>query len=236
MNLISLRQITESKLQVLSGRASGGFPSPAADHYKAPISLDDLVDLRAPHVLLGETEGDTAESEDVLASAKPIGVTHVVGLQRRFSPSSRYWHDLVQQGYVGKPRSVRMSVGVDAFSDVMPEAVKWAVDPANFTHLLPVYGEHFLDMLFHGLEFPHKLAAVAENQLPVTIIKETSERIPYDAPNEVLVIGTFPEGGAFSIQLEGGQAHPTGLQIEVTGTKGFLRIVNARGFQNADDS
>lgn len=63
LNLISLRQITESELptllQVLSGRASGGFPSPAADHYEASISLDDLVDLRAPHVWLGETEGDS---------------------------------------------------------------------------------------------------------------------------------------------------------------------------------
>jgi DNA polymerase V len=63
MNLISLRQITESELptlpQALSGRASGGFRSPAADHYEAPISLDDLVDLRAPHVWFGEAEGDS---------------------------------------------------------------------------------------------------------------------------------------------------------------------------------
>lgn len=50
------------------------------------------------------------------------------------------------------------------------------------------------------------------------------------------MIGTFPDGGSFSIQLEGGQAHPTGLKIEVTGTEGVLRIVNARGFQNVDDS
>lgn len=68
MNLISLRQITESELptllQVLSGRASGRFPSPAADHYEAPISLDDLVDLRAPRGWLGETEGDTPERLD----------------------------------------------------------------------------------------------------------------------------------------------------------------------------
>ncbi|WP_244650777.1 MULTISPECIES: Y-family DNA polymerase [unclassified Pseudomonas] len=66
MNLIFLRQITESELptllQVLSGRASGGFPSPAADHYEAPISLDDLVDLRAPQVWLGETEGYSMSS------------------------------------------------------------------------------------------------------------------------------------------------------------------------------
>lgn len=52
MNLISLRQIGEFELptphQVLLGRASAGFLSPAADHYEASISLDDMVDLRAP--------------------------------------------------------------------------------------------------------------------------------------------------------------------------------------------
>ncbi|WP_025856802.1 LexA family transcriptional regulator [Pseudomonas sp. CHM02] len=76
MNLISLRQITESELptllQVLSGRASGGFPSPAADHYEAPISLDDLVDLRAPHVWLGETEGDSMSPAGILNGTKLV--------------------------------------------------------------------------------------------------------------------------------------------------------------------
>lgn len=76
MNLISLRQITESELptllQVLSGRASGGFPSPAADHYEAPISLDDLVDLRAPHVWLGETEGDSMAPAGILNGTRLV--------------------------------------------------------------------------------------------------------------------------------------------------------------------
>ncbi|EPN64745.1 putative UV resistance protein, partial [Pseudomonas syringae pv. actinidiae ICMP 19101] len=59
-------------LQVLSGRASGGFPSPAADHYEAPISLDDLVDLRAPHVWLGETEGDSMSPAGILNGTKLV--------------------------------------------------------------------------------------------------------------------------------------------------------------------
>ncbi|KPW21402.1 putative UV resistance protein [Pseudomonas cannabina pv. alisalensis] len=76
MNLTSLRQITESELptllQVLSGRASGGFPNPAADHYEAPISLDDLVDLRAPHVWLGETEGDSMSPAGILNGTRLV--------------------------------------------------------------------------------------------------------------------------------------------------------------------
>lgn len=63
----------------------------------------------------------TSESEAILALAREKGVKHIVGLQRRFSPSSRYWHDLIKQGIVGKIRAVRISVGVDAFGELMPE-------------------------------------------------------------------------------------------------------------------
>lgn len=178
----------------------------------------------------------TLESESILSLAREKGVRHVVGLQRRFSPSSRYWHDLIKQGVVGKIRAVRMSVGVDAFGEVMPEFAKWALDAANFTEVLSIYGGHFHDMLFHGVGFPQKLTAVTENQFPVTTLAETGEKIPYTSPNEVMVIGTLSCGGLFSVQLEGGQKHRTGLQIDITGTEGVLRITNPRGFENKDDN
>ena len=178
----------------------------------------------------------TAESEEILALAREKGVKHIVGLQRRFSPSSRYWHDLIKQDIVGKIRAVRMSVGVDAFGEVMPEFAKWALDAANFTELLSIYGGHFHDMLFHGVGFPEKLTAIAVNQFPVTTIAETDEKVPYTSPNEVMVIGTLSGGALFSVQLEGGQKHRTGLQIDITGTEGVLRITNTRGFENKDDN
>ncbi len=178
----------------------------------------------------------TSESEAILALAREKGVKHIVGLQRRFSPSSRYWHDLIKQGIVGKIRAVRMSVGVDAFGEVMPEFAKWALDAANFTEVLSIYGGHFHDMLFHGVDFPEKLLAIAVNQFPVTTVAQTGEKVPYTSPNEVMVIGTLPGGSLFSIQLEGGQKHRTGLQIDITGTEGVLRITNARGFENKDDN
>src|SRR3954464_1850566 len=36
-----------------------GFPSPAADHIEKYISLDELFDIRAPHVYLVKIEGDS---------------------------------------------------------------------------------------------------------------------------------------------------------------------------------
>lgn len=90
-----------------------------------------------------------------------------------------------------------MSVGVDAFGEVMPELKNWTLDAANFTHVLSIYGGHFQDMLFHAVGFPEKLTAVMQNQLPMTMIAETGEKLPYTSANEVMVIGTLEGGGLF---------------------------------------
>ncbi|WP_020656656.1 Gfo/Idh/MocA family protein [Massilia niastensis] len=177
----------------------------------------------------------TAESEHILAQAKTKGVKHVIGLQRRFSPAVRYLKDLMQENYVGRLRAVRMSVGVDAFGPVMPKAVEWVLNDANFTHLLSIYGGHFHDVLFSTVGFPERLSAVAKVQFPMTTLAETGEQVLYASANEVMVIGTLADSALFSVQLEGGQAHRTGLQIDIMGTDGVLRVTNPHAFQNEAD-
>lgn len=61
MNVVFASPLPPSDLtlQVLSGAAAGGFPSPAADYYEAPISLDALLNIRAPHVWIVQVEGDS---------------------------------------------------------------------------------------------------------------------------------------------------------------------------------
>ena len=178
----------------------------------------------------------TAESEELLGLAETAGVRHVIGLQRRFAPSARYVRDLVEQGYVGRIRGVHMSVGVDAFPPTMSQRHAWTFDAANFTNVLSIYGGHFGDLLFHTVGFPARLTAVIENQFPTVTLEETGEEVCYTSPNEVMVIGTLEGGGLFSVQLEGAQRHRTGLQIDITGTDGVLRITNRRGFENQDDN
>ncbi len=51
-----------------------------------------------------------------------------------------------------------------------------------------------------------------------------------------MVIGTLEDGGLFSMQVEGAQKHRTGLQIDISGTEGVLRITNPLAFQNKDDN
>ena len=40
-------------------RVPAGFPSPAADHLEKHVSLDELFDLRAPHIYLVKIDGDS---------------------------------------------------------------------------------------------------------------------------------------------------------------------------------
>lgn len=44
-------------LSVYTYRIPAGFPSPAQDHVEGPISLDELMDLRAPHTYLARAAG-----------------------------------------------------------------------------------------------------------------------------------------------------------------------------------
>jgi predicted dehydrogenase len=112
----------------------------------------------------------------------------------------------------------------------------WVFDASNFTHVLSIYAGHFGDVLFHSVGFPKKLTAVVESQFPVFTVEETGQTVPNTTPNAAMVIGALEDGGLFSIQIEGGQRHCTGLQIDITGTEGVLRVTNPRAFQNKEDN
>ena len=178
----------------------------------------------------------TAESEELLALAEAKGVRHIVGLQRRMGPSARYTRDLVKQGYVGQIRGVHMTVSADAFVPEMSEKHSWAFDTASFSNVLSIYAAHFGDMLFRSVGFPKKLTAVIETQFPFFNVVETGEQVPNANPNEVMVIGTLEGGGLFSMQVEGAQKRRTGLQIDISGSEGVLRITNELAFLNKEDN
>lgn len=53
------------KLPLYSFHVPAGFPSPAADHIEKHISLDELFDIREPHVYLLKIEGDSMEGAGI---------------------------------------------------------------------------------------------------------------------------------------------------------------------------
>ncbi|QKG68477.1 translesion error-prone DNA polymerase V autoproteolytic subunit [Pseudomonas sp. B14-6] len=53
------------KLPFYSFQVPAGFPSPAADHIEKHISLDELFNIRAPHVYLVKIEGDSMQGAGI---------------------------------------------------------------------------------------------------------------------------------------------------------------------------
>jgi DNA polymerase V len=53
------------RLPLYSFHVPAGFPSPAADHIEKHISLDELFDIRAPHVYLVKIEGDSMQGAGI---------------------------------------------------------------------------------------------------------------------------------------------------------------------------
>ncbi len=56
MRVTILGRLSPAKIfsQYVDSRVPAGFPSPAADYEELTLSIDDLVDLRAPNVYLCE--------------------------------------------------------------------------------------------------------------------------------------------------------------------------------------
>jgi DNA polymerase V len=67
MSATILGPLTEggTKLPLYSFKVPAGFPSPAADHIEKHISLDQLLDIRAPHVYLVRIEGRSMEGAGI---------------------------------------------------------------------------------------------------------------------------------------------------------------------------
>ncbi|MBN3766593.1 Gfo/Idh/MocA family oxidoreductase [Burkholderia sp. Ac-20365] len=176
-----------------------------------------------------------AESKELLKLAKERGVRHVVGLQRRFAPHNRYVRDLIQQGYVGELRSVRMHVSMNYFQATRSRALEWTVPPENFSSVVSIYGGHFLDMLFSGTGWPVSIAALTPNQFPSVTIRETGASMPTSTPDQLVLAGMLNDHAVVSVHIEGGKRNGSGVQIDITGTEGDLRITNESAFGDVGD-
>lgn len=61
MSIKFLGQLGPSSIELpfFLAKVPAGFPSPAADHLESRISLDELFDIRAPHIYLVKIDGDS---------------------------------------------------------------------------------------------------------------------------------------------------------------------------------
>lgn len=177
----------------------------------------------------------TQTSQELLRLADEAGVRTIVGLQRRLAPHNRYLRDLLESGYVGKLRSVRMHVSMNYFQALRPNALRWTAPVENFSSVIAIYAGHFLDMLFSATGWPHRVSGLLVNQFPVVSIRETGERIETTAPDQLVLSGLIGDGAVLSVHIEGGKRNGSGVQIDITGDAGDLKITNRSAFGDLGD-
>ncbi|MGP5427464.1 SOS response-associated peptidase family protein [Pseudomonas helleri] len=74
------------KLPFYAFKVPAGFPSPAADHIEKHISLDELFELRAPHIYLVKIDGDPTRIER--SDGEIMGIA---GIWERWKSPSGEW-------------------------------------------------------------------------------------------------------------------------------------------------
>ena len=171
-----------------------------------------------------------ALSEELTALAKRAGVRHIVGLQRRLGADYRYMHDLLANGHIGELRSVRLHISVEYFQQQRIASLYFTVPAVNFSSLLSIYGGHFLDAIFTMLGHPRSISALTVNQFKQVTLIETGEVLPHTNADQVVLSGVFDNGAVLSVHLEAGKRNNFGVQLDLTGSKGDLKLSNRTSF------
>jgi predicted dehydrogenase len=128
-----------------------------------------------------------------------------------------------------------MHVSISGFAARRGQALAWTIPPENFSSVISIYAGHFLDMLFAATGWPTSISALTLNHFPTVTIAETGEAVPTTNPDELVMIGRMGDDAALSVQVEGGKRNGTGVQIDITGTQGDLRITNGSAFGDVGD-
>jgi predicted dehydrogenase len=110
------------------------------------------------------------------------------------------------------------------------------IDELVLIHVLAIYVGHFLDMLFYAVGQPTSLSSIIATQFPTLTLTDTGESLPNDTPDGIVGIGTLENGAFLSFQVEGGKLHNSGLQIDISGTSGDLKISNPSSFGHAREN
>lgn len=171
-------------------------------------------------------------SAKLMTLANEKGVRHIIGLQRRLGPDYRYVRDLLRDGYIGQLRSVRLHISVEYFQKLRKASLYYTIPEENFSSLLSIYGGHFFDAIFTMLGHPDSIQALTINQFKEIELIETGEILKHTTADQVVVNGQFDNGAALSVHIEAGKRNNYGMQLDLTGSLGDLKMSNSTSFGN----
>ena len=200
-----------------------------ADGIRAAIAAGKDVYSEWPFTLNTET------AKELLVLARDAKAKHIIGLQRRLAPTNRYLHDLIKDGYIGKLRSVRLHVSMNYFQARRESYLRWTIPAENFSSVIAIYAGHFLDALFSVVGRPVSFSALTVNQFPLVTDEGSMEVMETTTPDQLVMSGRFENNAVLSVHIEGGKRNGSGVQLDITGDEGDLKVTNVSAFGGAGE-
>lgn len=173
---------------------------------------------------------NTGEAQEMLDAAGDARVRHFVGLQARSSPTLRYIRDLVENGYLGRVLSSRVTgSGGFPWGGEALSSLAYTLDDAQGATLFTIPFGHMIDGFTWALGDFDTLEATMAVQSPEVFLSDTAMTIPATGPDEVVVSGSLQSGAVVSLHYTGRESPAGNFRWEITGNAGTLLIESDSG-------
>jgi predicted dehydrogenase len=211
------RRMVEADLDLVS------ITTPPALHH--PMALAALGAGR--HVLCEKPMAmSTAEADDMRAHGDRALRTHVIDHELRFNPNRRRVRQLIQDGFIGTPRHVLLTV-VNAGRHDPAKPWSWWFDEAQGGGLLGAVGSHQVDLLRYWLGDVTAVTGVAVPFVSERPLPAGHGRRPVTADEFSTFSLQFRSGAIATVMLSAVATHTVGPRIEVWGDAGSLVLDEA---------
>jgi predicted dehydrogenase len=149
---------------------------------------------------------------------------HVTGLQGRYSPELREAKTLLVSGRIGKPLTASLRLFLPLGLVPRPAHRAHLRHRAVAGNVLTIHGGHALDMLGTMLGSADVTAARLWTAVPEFVVAETGERLPRDAPDNLIAMLEYGEVvvAAHISHTGARQAY----ELEILGSRGTLRLTS----------
>ena len=165
-----------------------------------------------------------AEAREMLAAAERAGVVHAVDHEFRYLPARLKMKELVDEGYLGELRTVRVTGLNDMW---LSRPWGWVMEKSKSGGILQAQGSHLIDSLHWWFGPIVEVGAQLDTLEKSRPVHGTDEWRPCDAEDQVAALLRLANG-ALVHYLISGAVRPGQNRVEAYGSEGTLVIDEAR--------
>lgn len=175
---------------------------------------------------------DLAEAQEMAAAARQSGSHVTMGLQGENSWAVRHAAQLVRDGAIGRPLSLRVVSPTAGWGAVSPPNYAYLQDKSNGATLSTIAGGHTLAAMEAVVGAFAEVGARGSILVERMTLMGTAETVARTCADHLLVFGQHDSGCVSSLEVVGGVSDVP-FQFELRGETGQLSITggHAGGFQ-----